>query len=220
MVQAVFFDFDGVVLETADIKTEAFGELYRDHGPDMEARVRAYHLQHGGVSRFFKIRLFEREFLGRPADEAHEAALAQRFADLVVDKVLAAPPLPGAIECLEQLAGRLPLFVVSGTPHDELRHICITRDLARFFTETHGAPRRKTDILEDICARHRLDASRCVMVGDATTDHDAAHHLGMSFIGIVPPGEASLFPAGTRERPDLLGLTELVLGEKAHMRQD
>lgn len=212
MLQAIFFDFDGVILETADIKTDAFGELYREHGADMEARVRDYHLRHGGLSRFFKIRLFEREWLGRAADEAHEAALARRFADLVLDKVLAAPPLPGAIDCLERLAGRLPLFVVSGTPDDELRHICENRGLTRLFTETHGAPRRKTEILESVCAAHALDPARCTMVGDATTDHEAAMALGMAFIGVVPPGGANLFPPGTTLRPDLRGLAELLLG--------
>lgn len=213
MLQAIFFDFDGVVLDTAEIKTAAFGELYRDHGPEMEARVRDYHVRHGGVSRFVKIRLFEREFLGRPADPEHEALVIQRFADLVLDKVLAAPPLPGAMDCLERLVGRLPLFVVSGTPDDELRQICAQRDLARFFIETHGAPRRKTEILESVCTRHGLTPARCVMVGDATTDRDAAQALGLGFVGIVPPGVASLFPPETIQRPDLCGLAEALLGE-------
>jgi HAD superfamily hydrolase (TIGR01509 family) len=210
MPQAIFFDFDGVILETADIKTDAFGELYREHGPELMARVRDYHVRHGGLSRFFKIRLFEREWLGRPADEAREAALAQRFADLVLDKVLAAPPLPGALECLERLNGQLPLFVVSGTPEDELRHICAVRGFDRLFSEVHGAPRRKPEILASICAAHGLDAARCVMVGDATTDYDAAMAHGMGFIGVVPPGGRNLFPPGTAIREDLRGLADVL----------
>jgi phosphoglycolate phosphatase-like HAD superfamily hydrolase len=119
--------------------------------------------------------------------------------------------LPGALECLETLAQRLPLFVVSGTPDDELRHICAVRGLDRFFRETHGAPRRKTEILDSVCAAHQLEPAHCVMIGDATTDHDAARAAGMAFVGIVPPGGTSLFPPGTRERADLRGLAEELL---------
>lgn len=208
MVQAVFFDFDGVILDTADIKTEAFGELYRDHGPEFAARVLDYHVRHGGISRVVKIRVFEREWLGRPADEAREAVLVQRYARLVLDKVLAAPPMPGALETLEALRGRLPLFVVSATPQPELRQICDDRDLTRLFTEIHGSPRIKTEIIAGACADHGLDPTACLMVGDATTDHDAAAALGMAFVGIVPPGGRNLFPPGTRLRPDLVGLAE------------
>lgn len=210
MVQAVFFDFDGVILDTADIKTEAFGELYRDHGPDFAARVQDYHVRHGGISRVVKIRVYEREWLGRPVDEAREAVLIQRYAGLVLDKVLAAPPLAGALETLDALQGRMPLFVVSATPQEELRHICDQRDLTRLFTEIHGSPRKKPEILSAACAAHGLEPAACLMVGDATTDQDAAAALGMPFVGIVPPGGRNLFLPGTRLRPDLVGLADLV----------
>jgi beta-phosphoglucomutase-like phosphatase (HAD superfamily) len=50
-VQAVIFDFDGVIVESMDIKTQAFVELFRDHPEHHETIVRL-HLENGGMSRY------------------------------------------------------------------------------------------------------------------------------------------------------------------------
>ena len=31
--QAVFFDFDGVILDSVDVKTQAFAAMFRAYGP-------------------------------------------------------------------------------------------------------------------------------------------------------------------------------------------
>ena len=54
MIKAIIFDFDGVLVESLDIKTRAFAKLFGPEGPDMAKRVVDYHLQNGGVSRYEK----------------------------------------------------------------------------------------------------------------------------------------------------------------------
>ncbi|MCX5934210.1 MAG: hypothetical protein NTU99_05390, partial [Pseudanabaena sp. LacPavin_0818_WC45_MAG_42_6] len=49
---AIVFDFDGVLVESVDVKTQAFGTLYAEYGDLIVEQVKAYHLLHGGVSRF------------------------------------------------------------------------------------------------------------------------------------------------------------------------
>ena len=49
-VDAIIFDFDGVLVESVDVKTNAFAMLYAEHGPDVVKRVVAYHQEHGGIS--------------------------------------------------------------------------------------------------------------------------------------------------------------------------
>src|SRR5687768_6679568 len=41
---AVVLDFDGVLVESVDVKTRAFARLYSRYGSDVEAEVVAYHL--------------------------------------------------------------------------------------------------------------------------------------------------------------------------------
>ena len=37
--EAVFFDFDGVILDSVDVKTQAFADMFRQYGPEVERAV-------------------------------------------------------------------------------------------------------------------------------------------------------------------------------------
>ena len=43
--QAVFFDFDGVILDSVNVKTHAFSQMFRKYGPEIEESVVRYHLE-------------------------------------------------------------------------------------------------------------------------------------------------------------------------------
>ena len=50
-IKSIIFDFDGVILDSLEAKSEAFEELYADYGTSIVKKVRKYHLSNGGVSR-------------------------------------------------------------------------------------------------------------------------------------------------------------------------
>ncbi len=197
--QAVFFDFDGVILDSVDVKTRAFSLMFQRYGPEIEKAVVEYHLAHGGVSRFEKFKYAYTELLGRPIDQAELDALGREFVELALQGVLDAPFIPGALRALECLKGRAtPAFVVSGTPDEEIKSVVGKRGLASYFVEVHGSPRKKVDILRDLAGRFDLSLPDCLFIGDAMTDFHAAQACGVPFLGIVKEGEASPFPPGTR----------------------
>lgn len=181
-LRAIVFDFDGVILESAEVKTEAFAELYKDHGPDVVARVREHHLANMGVSRFKKFEWIAENILGAALTSEHSSLLGSRFTELVLQKVLASPFVPGADAAVEQLATTHPLFVASGTPDAELKMIVERRKLTRWFREVHGTPREKPAILRDLMGRHQLTAAEILFVGDGLSDHKAATEVGTEFL--------------------------------------
>ena len=47
MIKAVIFDFDGVILESADIKTESFKDMVSDYPMEIAEQFVEYHMQIG-----------------------------------------------------------------------------------------------------------------------------------------------------------------------------
>jgi len=193
--QAVFFDFDGVVADSTAVKVRAFATLFASHGPDVQEAVVRYHLENGGMPRQEKIRHCFATFAGPPLDETALDRACQAFSDLVLDEVVAAPLIPGALPTLQHLQqAAIPAFVVSGTPGDEMRLIVDRKGLSAFFLEVHGSPRAKPAIVADILARHGFSPGRCLFIGDALADYRCALATGLCFLGIVPAEKDSIFP--------------------------
>lgn len=215
---AILFDFDGVIVQSVDIKAEAFATIYRNENPEIIPAIIEYQHAHGGVSRREKFRYFEREFFGRdPTPEAIEA-LSRRFTSIVHEAVIECPFVAGALEALEALHAHVPLYLVSGTPQDELISIVEARRLDRFFEGIRGAPATKLQAFRDILAANGFGPGRTLAIGDSPTEFEAARQLGMPFVAIVPPGGVNRFPPDIASLPDLVGLADLMLSRRAPMR--
>lgn len=209
-LQAIVFDFDGVLVESVDLKGQAFVALYGDESESIRQEVLAYHEAHGGMTRYEKIRHYE-TLCGRRGDEESVAVLAARFAEIVEAQVVAAPWVAGAGAFLERYHDTIPLYVASATPQEELERIIEKRGMAPFFKRVYGAPAKKHEALLNIAAANRYDPQVMLMVGDAMTDRDAAEKAGTRFVGrIAPDHGTSVFPAGTSLIHDLTELDRFV----------
>jgi len=193
--QAFFFDFDGVLADSVEVKTKAFARLFEPFGPEVCAMVVDHHRRHSGVTRVEKFRHYYQQFLHQALPEEELAELCRRFARLVVDEVVAAPEIPGAETFLRLSVEKLPLFVVSAAPEAELQEIVGFRGWSRYFREVRGAPRSKRENLAILLQKYDLAAERCLFFGDAEADYRAAQACGVRFIGIVPGPGAPLLQA-------------------------
>lgn len=200
---AIIFDFDGVLVESVDVKTRAFVDLYRPYGEAVIQEVATYHLAHGGVSRYEKFRHYHRALLGRELSVGEEALLASRFSALVEDAVVAALWVPGAKLFLEEYHEKLPLYVASATPTEELLRIINRRGVADCFRNVAGAPEKKGEIISRIVTENGYRPARVLMLGDALADLEGASYAGVPFLGRVPRGANNPFPSGVQTIEDL-----------------
>ena len=184
--KAVIFDFDGVILESADIKTAGLVEAFADYPQHGEA-IREYDRAHMGLSRHAKVEGIYSETLGTPSTEAERTRRAQAFTDITLDKVLVCPFVPGARELLEALDSHCLAFIASGTPHDELEAVVRRRDISGYFAGVWGSPATKVEIVDNILDRHRLGRAEVLFVGDSTTDYEAAAKTGLPFVARETP---------------------------------
>jgi phosphoglycolate phosphatase-like HAD superfamily hydrolase len=201
--KAIIFDFDGVILDSADIKLRAYTTVYKDEDPAKLRKLVEHAQLHGGVTRRIKFEHYERELFGRSGDAETVDALCRRYSEIVFDAVLRCPFIEGAQQLLEHAAGKVAMHVVSGTPHDELRHIIEARGLSHFFHTICGAPAEKRIAFDTIVKDEGCDRSRVLAVGDSMTEYEAARDAGIGFLGVVAAGADNPFPSEVPVVPTL-----------------
>lgn len=204
MIRVVVFDCDGVLLESVDAKSRAFEDVVCEHGDEAKALIRKYHQAHGGINRLEKFKYFYRKFLGREARSDELDAMCDRFVSHCLDNVLECPEVEGARDCLHDLHGRIPMYVASGAPQDELRMILKKRGMAEFFEGIYGAPDTKGVILRRVMEKTGVSPDEILMVGDSSTDMDAAIEVGTAFYG------RGHFPGSCPWSEDLRPLSDFV----------
>ena len=192
-LKAIIFDFDGVILESVDIKTHAFRELFKDY-PQFIDKIVRLHLENGGMSRFGKFQIIYHDYLDLSLGQDELERLGRKFSHLVYRRILDCPYVPGARQFLQARAKQYSLFVASGTPQKELLDIVRQRGLDEFFDGVYGSPRSKNEILRMILAENCLPAGQAVFLGDALGDCLSARDVCMPFIGRVAKGNPVSFP--------------------------
>ena len=202
-----FFDFDGVVVDSVGVKTEAFRILFEPYGSEILAQVLEHHRLNGGISRIDKIQYAHTHFVGSPLSEYELADWGRKYSELVVGRVIDAPWIRGAREFLIEMQGRCRIFLISGTPEDELKQVVEARGMTHYFDEILGSPIRKPAHIRALLADYQLQPDSCVFVGDALTDYHAARETGLHFLGIQ--GDVEL-PEDAPMLPDCTGLQRAV----------
>lgn len=182
----IFLDFDGVVVESADIKTQAFYELYLPYGKLVAEKARDYHIANQGVSRFKKFQWLHKNLLQKDCGQEEQSFLSEQFSKIVLEKILSAPFIEGVLNFLrETKLKKLPVFLLSATPDNELKDICKKRNLTCYFSGIYGTPFEKDDIGKKILSDYQISAKESVFVGDSISDKKAALAIGSKFIGRV-----------------------------------
>ena len=206
----VVLDCDGVILESVAAKTRAFGKLFQSYGEEAKQKIVDYHLAHGGMSRFSKFTWFFREVLGRDITDQEKEELGSLFSRCCFDEVMNAPFVAGAIKFISSYHDKIPLYVASGTPHEELVEIFEARNLIHFFKGVYGSPPAKTEILANIVRSVGVLPSETLMIGDSNTDLEAATSVGTFFYGRGVEFSISKWPWAE----DLTRLSEYIKNEK------
>jgi len=205
---ALLFDFDGVLVDSTKIKTDAYRELFKEYPADVVTKIVTHHQQHGGISRVDKIKHAHKAFIDHPYSEGTVTEHARKYSELVLEKVVEAEWIPGAEEFVKQHYQRIPLFIISGTPDNELKEVVRRRNMADYFKEILGSPKQKPEHIRWIVEHYGLETKNCFFIGDALTDYHAARDTGMPFIGIQ--GEVP-FPEKTTVLANCTGLRETMV---------
>ncbi len=187
-VHTIILDFDGVIVESNDIKTRAFAQVF-SRFPEHADAMMAYHEAHVSASRFDKFRHLVTDRLGRPADDPLMDELADAFSEETRKQVIACPMVAGAADFLDTVSARVPVYLASVTPQADLDASLAARGLTRYFTRVYGCPPwTKAGAIKDIVGgvgyvgRAGFERVNTLFIGDSAGDQRAALETGVEFL--------------------------------------
>lgn len=183
-ITALLFDFDGIIVRSAQIRIDGFRVIFAHESPELVDKLVEYHVANGGISRYAKIRWFYETLMGRPCSAETARCLADRFKRIMLGRMMDPMLLvPEALEFINEYHGRIPMHIVSGSDENELRAICAGLGIAHLFESIHGSPTPKTELVQELMGEHGYDPAQTLFIGDAIYDHEAAKSNGLVFCG-------------------------------------
>jgi phosphoglycolate phosphatase-like HAD superfamily hydrolase len=192
----IFWDFDGVIKDSVEVKTAAYIKLFEAFGLGVVEKVRHHHECNGGMSRFDKFPIYLK-WAGIEPTPDYVEDYSDKFSKLVVQGVIDSPWVSGAEQYIRNNKYKQTFVLVSATPQYELEFILDVLDLTKCFTKVFGAPTSKKSAIANTLKDLNLDSSTCLMIGDAIADVNAASINNVHFLLRRHIGNAKIFSAYT-----------------------
>jgi phosphoglycolate phosphatase len=201
---AVIFDFDGTLVDSAQIKRDAFFEVLPNL-PLAKGCLETLLLTKPPLDRYSIADRLAHALADGPVARNMAREIAQDYSIVCRKKVGDAPEIAGASEIICGLKERgIPLFISSATPQNELLQVVDGRPWSGAFQGIYGSPDTKLQHLDRIRCDVRGNPPSMLLIGDSEHDADTAQAFGCIF-GAVGPSCGTL-PGATFRGFSLLEL--------------
>tara|TARA_B110000008_G_C16940402_1_gene552222 strand:- start:67 stop:693 length:627 start_codon:yes stop_codon:yes gene_type:complete len=179
--KVVFFDFDGVIKESNEVKSEAFINLFANSENNLTKRILDHHLSNIGMSRYEKIPIYL-EWSGLATNIKLIEEYEKKFSQIVKEGVINSKWVPGVQKFLSKKKNEQLFFLVTATPQSEIEEILNTINIRIFFDDVVGSPMKKSKAIKILLSTYSINSSNSVMIGDSKTDYEAAVYNSVPFI--------------------------------------
>jgi beta-phosphoglucomutase len=208
-LQAVFFDFDGVIADSEPLHLRASQQVLHTDGIDLDrSDYYARYLGYDDVGLFEALARDRGMVLTPEKVDAWVAAKSR-----IVEEMLSSGSVlfPGSAECVKMLAGRVPLAVASGALEPEIDLVLDRSGLRHYFVAiasasdgVRGKPAPDLYLLAIAKLRDRLarafEPSACIAIEDSQWGLEAARRAGLRCVAVT-----HTYPAAE------LGIADLVV---------
>ena len=180
-VKTIFWDFDGVIKDSVEVKSDAFEELFLPYGKEFARKVRKHHELNGGMSRFDKLPIYLEWSCQSPSKEQVDK-YAVRFSLLVKEKVIYSAWVDGVLDYLINNHKRQQFFLITATPQQEIEEILSQLEIADYFDQVVGSPINKCKAIKMLLDQYSIVPEQAIMIGDSNSDYEAAVYNRIPFM--------------------------------------
>lgn len=179
--KTLIFDCDGVVLDSNKVKTNAFYKAGLPYGEVAAEKLKQYHIENGGISRYKKFEYFLNEIINKNTCGPDIEALLAIYGEEVRKGLLTCDVVEGLLKLRGQTS-HIRWLIVSGGDQCELREIFALRELDNLFDGgIFGSPDDKKEILKREINRENIQLP-ALFIGDSRYDHVAANFANIDFV--------------------------------------
>lgn len=181
MIKAIFFDYDGVIVDSFPTIHAVYRKICKELGKDCPENFEEFKKVYG---------LNSREVLRNLHFNQQEVEKADRLYSHIITEHQ--PPLfHGIRRAIETLSKKYTLYVISSSPFSDVQDKLNGFGLSSYFKKIIGGdigPMRKPAKLIELIAREGLHLDEVVMIGDRANDFIDAEKVGIQKVILVEYG--------------------------------
>ena len=151
MIKVIFWDFDGVIMESNAVRDLGFEKVLADFPKDQVKDLLDFHKANGGLSRYVKFRHFFENIRKENITEQEILEWAERFSK-IMKKLLVNENLliEETLEFIKNNQDKYTMHITSGSDQEELRYLCKAMHIEELFKSIHGSPKPKKEWVKEL----------------------------------------------------------------------
>tara|TARA_B100001063_G_C16778346_1_gene567990 strand:+ start:3575 stop:4201 length:627 start_codon:yes stop_codon:yes gene_type:complete len=178
----IIWDFDGVIIDSSEIRIYAFRKILRNYSLDMVDKLIEFHKINDGLSRYVKIDHFFSNIIKTSITDKERTRLLKEFGLICIKKLDNKELLiDETLKFLADNHSKKNFHIASGSDNYELNNLCLSLDLSIFFNSISGSPEAKKDIVRRIILENNYSNEETCLIGDSINDYDAAFFNKIQF---------------------------------------
>ena len=169
--KAIIFDFDGVIVDSNNIKKDAIYKAVDEVIPEKRDEFVDYFIQNNGLPRETKIFKY--------FDKSDGSEILDKYNNFLKDMFLNVNLTEGFQKFFSLLKFyKINAYIVSGGEKEEIKNILENKNILNNFVEIKSAPKTK----EENIASLNLKANETLFFGDSLIDYKAAKKYNIDFV--------------------------------------
>lgn len=175
---AIIFDFDGVIINSHKVKTQAFYNTFKSYGKKFGFLAKKFHLNNIGKSRYIKFKFILKKIYKSRILKESLLISDKKFDNFINTKIKKMYPSKYLIDFFKNKKNSSDFYISTGTPQTKIMKILKEKKIMKYFKKVYGSPRSKINHIEEI----KKNYNKIIFIGDSFEDFKAAERTGVKFI--------------------------------------